>query len=93
MFKCLLSLTLKYDDSELDLERTVELPFPPYPGLFVESVAEAALDPQIETVFWIEEEASFRVVCHPLTVAGDREEAIRLARREGWGDVVETATR
>ncbi len=80
-----LLLTLEYgDEAELHLERTLSVPFVPYPGLYIEKTAETDLDVQMDTVSWIEN-AGFRVLCHPLTrPTWSYSDAVEKSGRDGW---------
>lgn len=79
-----LVLTIEHDDGGLDVQKKISLPFAPFAGLFIERTAEAELDVQIDSVFWIEDKAAFIVICHPLTLNGGQPDAMDISSREGW---------
>ncbi len=79
-----LRLDLQHESGEVTVEKTVELPFVPFPGLYVEGTADADLDAQIDSVFYIEDEKGFLALCFPIQVAGNEEKALELARRNAW---------
>jgi hypothetical protein len=39
-----------------------------------------------DTVFWVEQEAGFHVVCHPVALAYDRSDTLEIAVKEGWSN-------
>lgn len=83
-FPVLLMLTLRHDEGELYLEKKTTLPFVPFPGLIIESSADAELDPVMETVIYVEDEG-FRVECRRLSrKIWSQAVAIEKSGRDGW---------
>ena len=85
MYRVLLFLPLHYANGDkLSLEKEVELPFPPYPGLFIEKSPNTDLNVQMDSVCWIQNENRFRAFCFPQRLVLNKAEAMEVAIQEGW---------